>query len=115
MPRFQPGTFEDNFRLVESLHGIAVKKGCQPSQLALAWVRAQSERDAGPVIVPIPGSTSIERIRENLTEIQLTHEELQQLNELVKKHVITGGRYPEQFAKLCFGDSMKLDEWNGNA
>lgn len=115
MPRFQPGTFESNFKLVESLQRIAAKKGCQPGQLALAWVRAQGGVNGNPVIVPIPGSTSTERIRENLTDVRLTDGELQELDNLVNEHTITGGRYPEQFAKLCFGDSVKLEEWNGKA
>ncbi|KAF2159738.1 hypothetical protein M409DRAFT_70802 [Zasmidium cellare ATCC 36951] len=101
MPRFQPG-----------VKGLAERKGVQPSQLALAWVRAQGRKGDNPVMVPIPGSTSVERIRENLAAVELTDGEVEELDALVKEHTITGGRYPEQFAKLCFGDSVTLEEWN---
>lgn len=54
----------------------------------------------------------MERIRENLAAVELTEGEVKELDALVKEHTITGGRYPEQFAKLCFGDSVTLEEWN---
>ncbi|KAK4496073.1 hypothetical protein PRZ48_012052 [Zasmidium cellare] len=112
MPRFQPGVFESNYKLVEGVKGIAGRKGVQAGQVALAWVRAQSGRGGNPVIVPIPGSTSFERIGENMVEVELTEDELKELDKLVKEHAITGGRYPEHFEKLCFGDSITLEEWS---
>lgn len=102
MPRFQPGTFERNFRLVESLQGIAAKKGCQPSQPTLAWLRAQGKKEGRPVIVPIPGSSSVERICENLTGVDLTGAELKELDALVKKHAITEGDISRTIREAVF-------------
>ena len=75
---------------------IAGKKEVTPSQIALSWVLAQK-----PWIVPIPGTTKIERLKENLgaAEVQLSAPELASINEALAQIAIAGERYPEEHAK----------------
>ncbi|KAL7613574.1 hypothetical protein Lser_V15G05436 [Lactuca serriola] len=61
LPRFLPENLENNKMLYERVSAIAVKKGCTPSQLALAWVHHQ-----GKDVVPIPGTTKIENLQQNI-------------------------------------------------
>ena len=72
---------------------IAAAKGATPGQIALAWLLAQQ-----PWIVPIPGTTKLHRLEENLAaaDVTLTEAELAQLNELSSRIEIHGGRYPDQ-------------------
>ena len=98
VPRFQPENLEANQVLVELIKRIAAKKEATPAQIALAWVLAQK-----PWIVPIPGTRKLERLEENLgaVEVELTTEELADLNDALSKIEISGDRYPEgsDFAK----------------
>ena len=76
---------------------IAKQKGCTASQLALAWVLAQ-----GDDIVPIPGTRRSTRLEENLksVDVQLTGEDLRQIEETFPPGVVSGERYSEQMMKL---------------
>lgn len=96
-PRFQGENFEKNLELVGKIGEIANKKGCTPSQLALAWVLAQGED-----IVPIPGTKRRQYLQENAAaaDIVLTAEDIQQINELAPQGVAAGARYPEEMMKL---------------
>jgi aryl-alcohol dehydrogenase-like predicted oxidoreductase len=91
-PRFQPGNFEQNLRLVERVEEIAAEKGITPSQLALAWVHAQGED-----IVPIPGTKRRTYLEENVAaaSIELTEDELARLDEVFQPGVTAGDRYPD--------------------
>jgi aryl-alcohol dehydrogenase-like predicted oxidoreductase len=91
-PRFQGENFQRNLELVERVKEIADEKGVTAGQLALAWVLAQGED-----IVPIPGTTTIRHLEENIAaaEIELTHDDLQRLDEAAPKGVAAGARYAD--------------------
>jgi pyridoxine 4-dehydrogenase len=94
MPRFQPENFEVNIKLVEQVEQLAKKKGVTPAQLAIAWVRWLSGRPGMPVIIPIPGASSPERVEENCKDIKLTDEEAEEINDTLAKFEVVGTRYP---------------------
>jgi aryl-alcohol dehydrogenase-like predicted oxidoreductase len=91
-PRFQGENFQKNLELVERVKQIADEKGVTASQLALAWVMAQGED-----IVPIPGTTKVKNLEENVAaaEIELTEEDLGRLDEVAPKGVAAGDRYAD--------------------
>jgi len=93
MPRFQPDAFAQNLKLVEELQQLAHKKGCTPAQLALGWVRQLSGKPGLPVIIPIPGATTVERIKENMEKVDLTDSEVAEIDAILKKIDVVGGRY----------------------
>jgi aryl-alcohol dehydrogenase-like predicted oxidoreductase len=95
VPRFKAENIEANQVLVELIKKIAVGKDATPAQIALAWVLAQK-----PWIVPIPGTRKLERLEENLgaAEVELTSEELHDLNDALSKIEISGERYPAEYA-----------------
>jgi aryl-alcohol dehydrogenase-like predicted oxidoreductase len=92
IPRFSGEALEHNMALVDQVKTIAAAKGVTPGQIALAWLLAQQ-----PWIVPIPGTTKLHRLEENLAaaDVTLTDAELAQLNELSSRIEIQGGRYPD--------------------
>lgn len=94
VPRFKPENIEANQILVELIKKIAVEKDASPAQIALAWVLAQK-----PWIVPIPGTRKLERLEENLgsAEVELTPEELSDLNDALSRIEISGERYPAEY------------------
>ncbi len=91
-PRFQGENFERNLAIVRGLEALAQRKGCQPAQLALAWVLAQ-----GDDIVPIPGTKRRRYLEENVAAaaITLTPAELAELNHIAPAGGTAGMRYPE--------------------
>ncbi|MGG3916026.1 aldo/keto reductase [Rossellomorea vietnamensis] len=95
VPRFKPENIEANQVLVDLIEKIAVGKDATPAQIALAWVLAQK-----PWIVPIPGTRKLERLEENLgaAEVELTTEELDDLNDALSKIEVSGERYPAEYA-----------------
>jgi len=97
IPRFKPENLEANQALLELIKDIAAKKNATPAQIALAWVLAQK-----PWIVPIPGTKKLERLKENLgaQDIDLSAQELAEINEALSKIKIAGERYPEELEKL---------------
>ncbi|KAI3321120.1 voltage-gated shaker-like K+ channel, subunit [Xylariaceae sp. AK1471] len=92
-PRFQPGNFEANLRLVEQVEEIARKKGCTPAQLAINWTRAVAKRPGMPTIIPIPGATTVARVEENSKMIDLTDEEMGQIDATLADFTPAGERY----------------------
>jgi aryl-alcohol dehydrogenase-like predicted oxidoreductase len=96
-PRFQGENLERNLELVRRLEQMASEKGCQASQLALAWVLAQGEE-----VVPIPGTTRRAHLEENLAALELTlsPEDLARLNQAAPKGATAGERYPEQAMRV---------------
>ena len=91
-PRFQGENFEINLRLVERVREMAASKGCEPAQLALAWVLAQ-----GDDIVPIPGTKRRKYLEVNTgaVEIELSADDLSRINEIARPGSAAGARYPE--------------------
>ena len=96
-PRFQGENFQKNLDLVGSVERIAKEKGCQPAQLALAWVLAQ-----GDDIVPIPGTKRRKYLEENVAafDVKLTDDDLRRINEVFPNGAATGTRYPEHMMEL---------------
>ena len=96
-PRFQGENFEKNLNLVKKVREIAEERKCQPSQLALAWVLAQ-----GGDVVPIPGTKRRKYLEENVgaLDVELSADELRQLNEVFPFGAAAGERYPEHMMAL---------------
>jgi len=97
VPRFDAENRKANQALVDVIEAFAKKKQATPAQVALAWVLAQR-----PWIVPIPGTTKVHRLRENVgaVSLQLTPEDLRELEEAASRITVQGARYPEQLQKL---------------
>jgi aryl-alcohol dehydrogenase-like predicted oxidoreductase len=92
VPRFTPEARHANLALVELLRAIAETKQATPAQIALAWLLAQR-----PWIVPIPGTTKLTRLEENLgaATVELTADDLGEIHAAAAKITIQGARYPE--------------------
>jgi aryl-alcohol dehydrogenase-like predicted oxidoreductase len=92
IPRFSPEARKANQAMVDLLRSIAERKGATPAQVALAWLLAQK-----PWIVPIPGSTKLSRIEENLgaAKLELAPADLAQIEAAASKIEVQGARYPE--------------------
>ncbi len=97
LPRFTPDALKVNVALVELLHTIAQKKKATVAQVALAWVLAQK-----PWMVPIPGTTKLHRLEENLgaASIELTPNDLQEIDGAASQIKVEGARYPEKLEKM---------------
>ncbi|KAK3341451.1 NADP-dependent oxidoreductase domain-containing protein [Lasiosphaeria hispida] len=95
LPRFQPDVFETNLRLVREVEKLAERKGCTSAQVAINWVLALSRRPGMPKIVPIPGASSVERVRENAVEIELTEDDMAEIDAIIKDFAPVGDRYHE--------------------
>jgi aryl-alcohol dehydrogenase-like predicted oxidoreductase len=96
-PRFQGAAFEQNLRLVDRVREIADEKGVTASQLALAWVMAQSDQPGNPPVVPIPGTKRVAYLEENAAavDVALSEEDLQRLDEAAPVGATQGDRYPD--------------------
>ena len=99
-PRFQGDNFAKNLATVDKVEEIAKEKHCTPAQLALAWLLAQ-----GPHIVPIPGTTSVARLKENLAaaDISLSTADLTRIAAVAPSGVAAGARYDETGMRLVNG------------
>lgn len=97
-PRFQADVFDNNLKLVDEIARIAKQKGCTITQVAIGWVVAQGEKLGVPVI-PIPGTAQLGRLKENLHAVTLTGAELEEIDEILRKIDVKGGRYPERFSQ----------------
>jgi len=97
VPRFTQENRKANQVLVEVLGRFAKQKNATPAQIALAWLLAQK-----PWIVPIPGTTKLQRIEENIASasIELAQDDLRQIDNVASKIPVQGERYPESFQKL---------------
>jgi aryl-alcohol dehydrogenase-like predicted oxidoreductase len=100
LPRFTPEARKANQALVDLLGQVARQKGATPAQVALAWLLAQK-----PWIVPIPGTTRLDRLEENIgaTALQLTPEDLAGIAQAAAKITVQGARYPENLARMAKG------------
>jgi aryl-alcohol dehydrogenase-like predicted oxidoreductase len=97
VPRFSPEARKANQRVVDALGKIAGQKKATPAQVALAWLLAQR-----PWIVPIPGTTKLHRLEENLgaVEVELTPEDLNEIEGAFAGLEVQGARYPEAMQRL---------------
>ena len=97
IPRFTPEALKANQALIELLAGIAARKKATPAQIALAWLLAQK-----PWIVPIPGTTKLHRLEENIGAalVELTLEDLRDIEDAAAKITVQGDRYPEKLEKM---------------
>ena len=97
LPRFTPEALKANQAVVDLLGRIARQKGATPAQIALAWLLAQK-----PWIVPIPGTTKLSRLDENIgsVAIQLTPDDLREIDSAAAKITVEGDRYPEHLQRM---------------
>jgi aryl-alcohol dehydrogenase-like predicted oxidoreductase len=97
VPRFTPEARKANQAVVDLLSKVAERKKATPAQIALAWLLAQK-----PWIVPIPGTTKLHRLEENIgaAAIELTPDDLRQIDSAAAKIPVQGERYPERLQKL---------------
>lgn len=97
LPRFQDAAREANVRLAQAVADIASRKGITVAQVALAWLLCQK-----PWIVPIPGTTKVSRLKENLgaDEVRLSASELQEIKEVIAQSPVRGSRYTEGSLKF---------------
>ncbi len=97
VPRFLPENRKANQSVVDLLGAIAQRKKATPAQIALAWLLAQK-----PWIVPIPGTTKLHRLDENIgaTAVELSPEDLRQIDNAAAKIAVQGARYPEHLQQL---------------
>jgi aryl-alcohol dehydrogenase-like predicted oxidoreductase len=96
VPRFTPENRKANQALVDLLATIATRKKATSAQIALAWLLAQK-----PWIVPIPGTTKLNRLDENIgaADVELTHSDLGEIEDATSKIEVQGARYPEELEK----------------
>jgi len=99
IPRFAPEARKANKALVDMLGGIAARKHATPGQIALAWLLAQK-----PWIVPIPGTTKLVRLEENIgaVAVELTPDDLGDIESAASKITIQGARYPENMERITY-------------
>jgi aryl-alcohol dehydrogenase-like predicted oxidoreductase len=97
LPRFTPGAMKANQALIDLLGQIAKKKNATPAQIALAWLLAQK-----PWIVPIPGTTKLNRLEENIgaVAVELTPDDLREIETAASKIKVEGARYPEKLEQM---------------
>jgi len=97
IPRFTPEAMKANRALVDLLGAIAKRKNATPAQIALAWLLAQK-----PWIVPIPGTTKLARLEENVgaAAVELTADDLREIESVAAKITVQGARYPEHIEKM---------------
>jgi aryl-alcohol dehydrogenase-like predicted oxidoreductase len=97
LPRFTPAALKANQAVVDLLGRIAKQKGATPAQIALAWLLAQK-----PWIVPIPGTTKLSRLDENIGSlaIKLTSDDLREIDSAASKITVEGDRYPEHLLRM---------------
>jgi aryl-alcohol dehydrogenase-like predicted oxidoreductase len=97
LPRFTPEALKANQAVVDLLGTIAKQKGATPAQIALAWLLAQK-----PWIIPIPGTTKLSRLDENIgsAAIKLTSDDLREIDSAASKITVEGERYPEHLLRM---------------
>ncbi|KXS15682.1 Aldo/keto reductase [Gonapodya prolifera JEL478] len=106
MPRFSPENFPKNLVSVNVIAAIAKRKGCTVGQVTLAWLVRQD-----PSVIPIPGTTKVERLLENLgaLAVNLTDEEDKEIRATAEAaEAVHGGRYPEQMMAYAYADTPAL-------
>jgi aryl-alcohol dehydrogenase-like predicted oxidoreductase len=104
-PRFSKENFPKNLKLADQLGAIAKKKKATPAQLTLAWLMAQ-----GQDIFPIPGTTKIQRLKENVGafDVKLSAEDDKEIRKVSEEAEVSGTRYPESFMAALYADTPAL-------
>ncbi|CAA3024741.1 probable aldo-keto reductase 2 [Olea europaea subsp. europaea] len=107
-PRFQPENLETNKLVFERVSEMATRKGCTPSQLALAWVHHQ-----GDDVCPIPGTTKIENFNQNIQalSVKLTPEEMAELESYASANVVKGDRHTYMASTWINSETPPLSSW----
>ena len=97
LPRFTPEALKANQALINLLAGIGERKKATPAQIALAWLLAQK-----PWMVPIPGTTKLDRLDENIgaVSVELTPDDLGDIDEAASRITVQGARYPERLEQM---------------
>jgi aryl-alcohol dehydrogenase-like predicted oxidoreductase len=97
LPRFTPDALKANQALIDLLGSTAERKKATPAQIALAWLLAQK-----PWVVPIPGTTKLRRLEENIgaVEIELTRDDLREIDSAASEITVQGARYPEKLEQM---------------
>src|SRR4051812_170768 len=97
LPRFTPEAIKANQAFVDLLASIAKQKNATPAQIALAWLLAQK-----PWIIPIPGTTKLHRLDENIgaVSVKLSSDDLRDIDEMASKITVQGNRYPERLEAM---------------
>jgi aryl-alcohol dehydrogenase-like predicted oxidoreductase len=97
LPRFQPEAMKANLAFVDLLNSIAARKRATPAQIALAWIVAQK-----PWMAPIPGTTKLSRLEENLgaLSVELSADDLREIDQASAAITAAGNRYPEHLEKM---------------
>ena len=108
LPRFQPGNLDNNAQIFERVNAMAARKGCTPSQLALAWVHHQ-----GNDVCPIPGTTKIENFNQNVgaVSMKLTADEIAELESYAAVGEVLGDRYPQMANTWKDSETPPLSSW----
>jgi len=97
LPRFQAEAMQANQAFIDLLNGVAAKHKATPAQIALAWILAQK-----PWMVPIPGTTKVSRLEENLgaLKVELSAEDLREIDQASASIPVEGNRYPEHLEQM---------------
>lgn len=106
LPRFQPENLQQNQTIFDRVNELAAKKGCTPSQLALAWVHHQ-----GNDVCPIPGTTKIENFNQNIgaLSVKLTPEDIAEIESLAD--AVKGDRYMGNVSTWKKSETPPLSSW----
>ena len=112
MPRFQADHFPANLTLLDGLPPLAREQGCTMGQLVLAWVLAQGDH-----IVPIPGTTNVTHLEENIgaTEITLSRDVQARLDAMINPRTVSGARYAPAVQAEIDTEELDVNTWNGAA
>ncbi|CAN6270632.1 unnamed protein product [Urochloa humidicola] len=107
-PRFRPENLDKNAQIFERVNAMATRKGCTPSQLALAWVHHQ-----GSDVCPIPGTTKVDNFNQNVgaLSVKLTPEEMAELESYGAAGDVQGDRYPQMASTWKYSETPPLSSW----
>lgn len=110
LPKFKPENLEHNKKMYDRVNELATKKGCNPGQLALAWLLHQ-----GDDVCPIPGTTKVENLNKNIgaVSVKLTKEELAELEAIASVDAVKGERYVNMGHTYKFTETPPLSSWVG--
>lgn len=108
MPRLKPENLDKNIKIFERVNAMAARKGCTPSQLALAWVHHQ-----GNDVFPIPGTTKIHNFNQNIgaLSVKLTPDEMAELESYATAGEVQGDRYPTMANTWKDSETPPLSSW----
>ncbi|TKA72626.1 hypothetical protein B0A55_05976 [Friedmanniomyces simplex] len=109
-PRFSDENFGTNLKLLEEVEKIAKRKGCTPGQVGISWILAKGGKEGLPEMVPIPGATTEERVKENMVHVELSETDVKEIDALLESAEVVGDRYGGPTQAYNFGNSPPLKE-----